>query len=91
MITFGRFCICRLQDKPPTQQDLLQMEKHIMAKLSTLGGTLATIEATLTKVKTEVETLKAQLGDVDIPADAQETLDRLQALSAALDDLNPDA
>lgn len=63
----------------------------LMAKLSTLAGTLAGIETTLGKVKTEIETLKGQLGDADIPADAQATLDRLQTLATALDDLNPDA
>ena len=63
----------------------------IMAKLSTLAGTLATIETTLTKVKAEIEALKASLGDVELPAEAQASLDRLTALSTALDDLNPDA
>lgn len=65
--------------------------QEIMAKLSTLGGTLTAIETTLNKVKTEVEALKNQLGDVDLPADAQATLDRLSALATALDELNPDA
>jgi uncharacterized protein YoxC len=63
----------------------------IMAKLNTLADTLTGIEATLNKVKTEVEALKASLDNVDIPANAQESLDRLTALSKALDDLNQDA
>jgi len=62
----------------------------VMAKLSTLAGTLAAIESTLGKVKLEVEKLKESLGDVEIPADAQDSLTRLTALSAALDELNPD-
>lgn len=61
-----------------------------MAKLSELGGKLAAIETTLNKVKTEVETLRGQLGDVDLPAEAEATLARLETLSKAIDDLNPD-
>lgn len=79
---------------PSTEKQLatiIQNQTLIMAKLSTLSSQLAGLETTLNKVKTEVETLKGQLGDVDIPADAQATLDRLGVLSKALDDLNPDA
>lgn len=91
MILFGRFCFCRLQDMPITKADLQRTEDKIMAKLSSLAPALAAIENTLTKVKTEIETLISQLGDADIPADAQATLDRLTALATTLDDLNPDA
>jgi predicted nucleic acid-binding Zn-ribbon protein len=84
-ITFGR-----LTPEHVRQEKIRKLLENIMAKLSTLATTLATIETTLTKVKTEIEKLKEQLGDVEIPAEAQATLDRLAALSTALDDLNPD-
>lgn len=62
-----------------------------MAKLSTLAEQLGKIETTLAKVHTEVEALKNSLGDVEIPEEAQASLDRLLAASTALDELNPDA
>ena len=68
-----------------------EINKTHMAKLSTLGGTLATVLSTLEKVVVEVQALKDSLGDVEIPADAQESLDKLTALAKTLDDLNPDA
>ena len=86
LCTVGVLCALRLGET------LNQIRyKKLMAKLSTLAETLATIETTLKKVKTEVEKLKEGLGDVEIPAEAQAALDRLTALSTALDDLNADA
>lgn len=65
-------------------------ERQIMAKISTLNATLNTVVTTLTKVQAEIQALKDQLIDVDIPADAQATLDRLVALAGVLDDMNAD-
>lgn len=93
MILFGKFCICRLQGVPVTKQDLLETEKRIMAKLSELAPTLLALEGKLTKIQDEVEKLREAFenSDVDIPAEAQESLDRLAALAQAIDDVNPDA
>jgi chromosome segregation ATPase len=87
---FNRIHIGRLPDEQQTRKRLLELLDKLMAKLSTLAGTLNDLETVLNKVKIEVEKLKEQLGDVDIPADAQATLDRLSALGKTLDDLNPD-
>jgi hypothetical protein len=70
---------------------IVQHQRKIMAKLSTLAGQLGVVETTLVKVQAEIVTLQGSLGDVDIPVAAQESLDRLSALATALDELNPDA
>ncbi len=66
-------------------------ERLIMSKLSELNTTLEAVNAQLEKVKTEVQTLKDSLTNVDLPANAQASLDKLTALAAAIDELNPDA
>jgi len=91
MTLFGRIHIGRLDSRPITKLDLLKLERHLGMKISELAGSLAEIETTLNKVKTEVEALKAGLGDVEIPAEAQAALNRLSDLSKTLDELNPDA
>jgi predicted nucleic acid-binding Zn-ribbon protein len=63
----------------------------IMAKLSDLATRVTAIETTLNKVKTEVEALRDSLGDVELPAEAEAALVRLEAISKTIDDLNPDA
>ena len=68
--------------------------ENIMAKVSALAGLLAGIETKLDESQTEIVALitqlRDQLGDVEIPADAQATLDRLEAKSKALADIVPD-
>lgn len=76
---------------PATKFDVTRATKEIMSKLSELNTTLTGIADTLTKVQAEVQTLKDSLSNVDIPADAQASLDKLVALSKAIDDINPDA
>ena len=65
-----------------------------MAKLSTLQASLDALNTQLAKatseIVAEIAKLTAALGDVDIPADAQASLDTLTAKAQALDDLNPD-
>lgn len=63
----------------------------IMAKLTELAGRLTAIETVLNKVKTEVEALRAALGDVELPAEAEAALGRLETIAKTIDDLNPDA
>lgn len=74
---------------------ILQNQINHMAKLTDLAGRLANVETVLLKARDEIVAelakLRDQLGNVDIPADAEATLGRLDALSAALDELNPDA
>ena len=85
-----------------TKQDLKTTEENIMAKVSTLGATLSAIKAQQEKADAEIRTkldeqkkaienLTNQLGDIDIPADAQAALEALQASTQALDDIVPDA
>ena len=69
-----------------------------MAKLSELAGALRSSLALSDKVLSEVsklsadfEALKAQLADVEIPAEASVALDAINAKLAALDALNTDA
>lgn len=74
-----------------TKRDLEQTEERINMKLSELNAALDAVNTQLEKVKTEVQTLKDSLSDVDLPADAQASLDRLTSLAKAIDDINPDA
>lgn len=73
-----------------------------MSKLSELNTKLTAIGTQLTGVADQLAKAKdeiiAALGDVEIPADAQASLDKLSALadglktvSQSLDELNPDA
>lgn len=77
--------------RPATQSDLQLMEQRINMKLSELNTALSAVNTTLEKVQAEVQKLKDSLADVDLPADAQASLDRLTALAAAIDEINPDA
>lgn len=61
-----------------------------MAKLSELPGILTAYGDKLDKIIKEVQTLKNSLGDVELPAAAQSSLDRLGGLIQTADDLNPD-
>lgn len=72
---------------------LLTVYSHytLMAKLTELAGRLTGIETVLNKVKTEVEALRAALENVDLPADAEAALGRLEAIAKTIDELNPDA
>ena len=85
-----------------TKQDLKTTEENIMAKLSTLKQELDAIAANAAKANGEVkaklellnktiEDLKAQLGDTEIPADAQASLDALKGIVKEIDDQIPDA
>lgn len=60
-------------------------------KLSELASKLDDIEKVLEKVQTEVQALIDALKNVEIPADAQASLDKLAAIAKTIDDLNPDA
>lgn len=64
-------------------------------KLSELQAQLDALNTQLAKAKdeivAEVANLQTQLSNVDIPADAQASLDKLKGMAQALDDLNPDA
>ncbi len=72
--------------------------KKVMSKLSELESTLTAVNATLEKARTEIVDAVAKLQEqIDNQADpvlteaAQAQLDRLTALAATLDGLNPDA
>ena len=71
---------------PATKKDV----KGINMKLSELNTALTTVNDTLTRVQAEVQALKDSLSDVDIPAEAQASLDKLVSLAKAIDELNPD-
>lgn len=80
---------------PSNENDLKKMEHAIMAKLTTLKEQLDALNAQLEKAKgeivAEIEALKGALSDVDIPEEAQASLDKLAGLAQSLDELNPDA
>lgn len=76
---------------PATQFDIEQLREHIDMKLNELNAALTAVNDTLAKVQAEVEALKGSLSNVDLPADAQASLDKLSALAKAIDDINPDA
>lgn len=77
--------------RPANKADI----KIIIMKLSELQGKLDALNTQLDKstaeIVAEVQTLKDSLGGVELPADAQASLDRLATKVQALDDLNPDA
>lgn len=74
----------------PSRADLMETERVIMAKLSTLASTLEALADKLDKVFVEVTALKTALADVDLPPGAVAALDRLTAIAQAVDDINPD-
>jgi DNA repair ATPase RecN len=79
---------------PASKHDLQQTEQKIMAKLTELNGILQALGDKLDKATAEIiaaiDALKKALSDVELPADAQASLDRLTAAAQVLDDLNPD-
>lgn len=69
--------------------------QEIIMKLSELAASLSTVDAKLTEASTEIlaeiQRLKDALGDVEIPADAQASLDAITAKANALADIIPNA
>ena len=57
-----------------------------MAKVSGLEGRFEAVLTLLNTILTEIQTLKGQLGDVDVPADAEATLERLETAAKAAAD-----
>ena len=80
---------------PATKKDLDKAVDKIMATVQELNTKLTAINAQLDKataeIVDEINKLKAALNNVDLPADAQASLDALTTKVQALDDLNPDA
>lgn len=64
-------------------------------KNTELAAAIEAINTQLDKASTEIfdeiKTLTDSLGNVEIPQEAQDSLDRLKTKVQALDDLNPDA
>jgi type II secretory pathway component PulM len=69
---------------------LFQQQNCILMKISELTPALAAIESTLTKIQAEVQALKDAAADADLPPEVVASIDRLSALSAAIDSINPD-
>ncbi len=72
--------------------------KKVMSKLSQLESTLASVNSTLEKARTEIVDAVAALQDQinnstdpELSAATQAQLDRLTAVASSLDALNPDA
>ena len=89
-----------------TVRDLHETEtritKTIMAKVSTLKEQLdgiaaqaakanTEVKAKLAELNTKIDDLTSQLGDVEIPEDAQASLDALKGIVKDIDDNIPDA
>lgn len=66
----------------------------IMSKISELAATLNQIDGKLEEAKSEIVSeigkLKAALADVEVPADAAASLEKLSANAQALADIVPD-
>lgn len=62
----------------------LKESQKIMSKVSDLNAILVAADATLTTILSEVQTLEASLTNVDLPADAQASLDKLNSLVTAI-------
>lgn len=69
---------------------LEETQEKILMKISELTPALTAIESTLTKIQAEVQALKEAAEDADLPAEVVASIDRLSALSAAIDAINPD-
>lgn len=65
--------------------------KDILMKQSELEGKFNAMADQVSKIATEIKALKESLGDSEIPAAAQEALNRLSALIQSADELNEDA
>lgn len=72
-----------------------QRHQQIMSSLNQLNERLVALEGQITKaageITTEIANLREQLGNVQIPADAVATLERLSTAAQSLDDIVPDA
>lgn len=68
---------------------------QIMSALKDLNARLANVETALAKASTEITgelaRLREQLANTELPADAAETLTRIETAARALDDIIPDA
>jgi hypothetical protein len=67
--------------------------EEIIMKLSQLATALQSVDGKLTEASTEIialiQTLRDQLGDVEIPADAEATLTAITTKATALADVVP--
>ncbi len=94
-----RKSLARIEKQLDGLQKLL---KELMAKISTLEGSLGEVKAKVTKAfgeirakideqSAKIEELTKALEDGEIPAGAQTALDELNAITQQLDDIVPDA
>jgi len=60
-------------------------------KANELQPRLEALNTKMTKIITEIETLKSSLEDVELPAEATASLERLEGLTQKADDENADA
>ena len=69
-----------------TKHDLHKLKVFIMSLLTDLNSTLSTIDDALDKIFTEIQSLEASItgGAVNLPADAQASLDRLKSVVTAI-------
>lgn len=92
----------RLHFLPVTKFDLIQTERHIMAKVSSLGPALDEISTGLTAVSDQLAKATSEIitaiADAELPAEVTLKLEGLKGLATTLkeaaqklDDLNPDA
>lgn len=81
--------------RPATKADIEKATDKIIMKLSDLQAKLDALKVQLDKTKAEilaeVENLKKQLADVELPEGATASLEALTGKVQELDDLNPDA
>lgn len=77
-----------------TKHDLQLLENKIIMKVRDVNALLLGVETKLDKAKTEIlaeiQTLKDQTADADLPEDASATIARLAEKAQGLDDVVPD-
>lgn len=70
---------------------LTELKSAVDAVNSQVAKAFGEIRSLIDQQSAKIEELTKQLGDADIPADAQASLDALKALAQKLDDIVPDA
>ncbi len=80
-------CLCVIMYQQ-TRQELLTGE--LLMKVTELATKVNALADQLTKASAEINAQLEVLRDADLPPEAVEALDKIAAVTQALDDLNPD-
>ena len=87
--TFSIFyCLVEIMSNQKRQELLTG---KLLMKVNELAGKVNALADQLTKASDEINAQLEVLRDADLPDDAVAALDKIAAVTQALDDLNPDA